>query len=47
VKASRGNSVYDQEPHVMAQFLPGEEQARFEAEWTDESWKFGNRVADA
>jgi hypothetical protein len=25
----------------------GEEQAGFEAEWTDEGWKFGKRVADA
>jgi hypothetical protein len=47
VKAGRGNGVYDQEPDVMAQFLPGEEQARFEAEWTDEGWKFGKRVNDA
>ena len=51
VTASRADrsGVYDQEPEVIAQVLPGEEQARFEAEWNDEKgdWIFGKRVVDA
>jgi hypothetical protein len=49
VKASRAerSGVYEKEPEVIAQILPGERQVRFEAEWTDEGWKFGKRVADA
>jgi hypothetical protein len=39
---------YQDEPGVIAQFGPGELQARFEAEWDDESgnWIFGKRVLD-
>jgi hypothetical protein len=40
-------AVYENEPAVIAQFLPGEEQARFEVEWSDGEWKFGKRVVDA
>jgi hypothetical protein len=42
-------SVYGNEPGVIAQFLAGELQARFEAEWSDQDgeWKFGNWVRDA
>jgi hypothetical protein len=49
VKAGRADrsGVYEKEPEVIAQFRPREEHARFEAEWTDEGWKFGKRVADA
>ena len=41
--------VYENERDVIAQFLVGERQARFEAEWSEQDgeWKFGNRVRDA
>ena len=39
--------LYSDEPEVLAQLLPGERQARFEAEWTGVGWKFGKRVAGA
>jgi hypothetical protein len=39
--------IYDAEPGIIAQLLPGEMQVRFEAEWTSEGWKLGKRVTDA
>jgi hypothetical protein len=49
VKASSANrsGLYERELDVVAQFRPGEAHARFEAEWTEEGWKFGRRIADA
>ena len=48
VKAGRADrsGVYENEPDVIAQFLPGERQVRFEAESTEGEWKFGKRVTD-
>ena len=36
-------------PRSFAQFLAGERDARFDAEWNEETgdWIFGKRVADA
>ena len=39
--------LYEDEPQVMAQMLPGERQARFKADWIDGAWRFGKRVRDA
>jgi hypothetical protein len=48
-RGSRYNRPYEDEPGVIEQFRPGESQARFEAEWDDETgdWIFGKRVDDA
>ena len=45
----RYNRPYQDEPHVIEQLRPGEWQARFEAEWDEETenWKFGRRIEDA
>jgi hypothetical protein len=49
VKASRADrsGVYDQEPEVIAWFMPDERQVRLEAKWTENGWTFGKRVANA
>ena len=48
MQASRRDrsGVYEKEPEVIAQFAPGEEQARSEAEWIDDGWNFGKGVDD-
>jgi hypothetical protein len=48
-RGPRYNRPYEDEPGVIEQFRPGESQARFEAEWDDETgdWIFGKRVDDA
>jgi hypothetical protein len=44
----RYNGPYEDEIGIIEQFRPGELQARFEAEWDDETgdWIFGKRVDD-
>jgi hypothetical protein len=46
VKAGRADrsGVYEKEPGVIAQFLRGQEQARFEAESPGDGWKFGSML---
>jgi hypothetical protein len=48
-RGPRYNRLYEDEPGVIEQFRLGENQARFEAEWDDETgnWIFGKRVDDA
>jgi hypothetical protein len=41
------SGLYEREPEVLAQMQPGERDARFEAEWTGDEWKFGKRVTSA
>jgi hypothetical protein len=48
-RGPRYNRPYEDEPGVIEQFRQGENRARFEAEWNDETgdWIFGKRVDDA
>jgi hypothetical protein len=41
------SGLYHDEPAVIAQMLPGEREAKFEAEWTGEHWTLGRRVRDS
>jgi hypothetical protein len=49
VKASRQDRSggYEKEPEVMSNSRPARSRRDLRAEWTDEGWKFGKRVADA
>jgi hypothetical protein len=48
-RGPRYNRPYEDEPGAIEQFRPGECQARFEAEWDDQTgdWIFGKRIEDA
>ena len=41
------DGLYSNEPTVIAQLAPDEDNARFEAAWDGEEWLFGPRVQDA
>jgi hypothetical protein len=41
------DGLYFNEPAVIAQLAPDEDNARFEAAWDGEEWLFGPRVQDA
>ena len=41
------SGIYEDEPAVIAQLAPDEDEAKFEAEWKDGQWVFGRRFADA